>query len=86
MQGKQRSIQSTKPEIASEEQDIRPSRLSKVTARHDAGSGANETEDGLDASNEAIRRGAEDVPVGDEADTDLEDVPVGDRGRLTPKV
>jgi hypothetical protein len=57
---------------------------SKVTGRHDAGSGANETEDGLDSNEEAIRHGAEDIPIGsgDEAD----DVPVFDRADTLPKV
>src|SRR3954447_2615417 len=34
---------------------------SKITGRHDAGSGANETEDGLTSAEEALRRGAEDA-------------------------
>ena len=46
--------------------------------KHDAGSGANETIDGLDSSNEAIRKGAEDIPVGEQR---KKDVPVFDRGR-----
>lgn len=33
-------------------------------SRHDAGSGANETTDGLDASTEALRHAAEDTPSG----------------------
>src|SRR3977135_3874712 len=37
---------------------------SEVTGRHDAGSGANETVDGLTSSEEATRRGAEDIPMG----------------------
>ena len=32
--------------------------------RHDAGSGANETTDGLDATNEALRHAAEDTHLG----------------------
>ena len=42
--------------------------------RHDAGSGANETTDGLDASTEALRHAAEDTPSGALPD-DLEKVP-----------
>src|SRR3954447_17525952 len=51
---------------------------SEETGKHDAGSGANETIDGLDSSNEAIRKGAEDIPVGPKKRKDL---PVFDRGR-----
>jgi hypothetical protein len=32
--------------------------------RHDAGSGANETTDGLDATTETLRQAAEDMPSG----------------------
>src|SRR5215212_8000160 len=49
---------------------------SEETAIHDAGSGANETIDGLDSLAEATRQGAEElVDVGE-----AEDVPVFDRG------
>jgi hypothetical protein len=53
--------------------------------RHDAGSGANETTDGLDASTEALRHAAEDTPSGTLPD-DLEKVPVFDRADLAPKI
>ena len=53
--------------------------------RHDAGSGANETTDGLDASTEALRHAAEDTPSGALPD-DVETVPVFDRGDLAPKI
>ena len=53
--------------------------------RHDAGSGANETTDGLDASTEALRHAAEDTPSGALPD-DLEKVPVFDRADLAPKI
>jgi hypothetical protein len=53
-------------------------RRSEVTGRHDAGSGANETTDGLTASEEALRRGAEDTPTGT-PEEELEDLPVFDR-------
>jgi hypothetical protein len=56
---------------------------SEVTGRHDAGSGANETVDGLTPTEEAIRRGAEDKPIGG---SEREDVPVFDRGQAPPKV
>jgi hypothetical protein len=58
---------------------------SEVTGQHDAGSGANETVDGLTSSEEAIRRGAEDVPIG-VRERDLEDIPVFDRADALPKV
>jgi hypothetical protein len=57
---------------------------SEVTGRHDAGSGANETKDGLTSSEEELRRNAEDVPLG-EPTTELEDVPVFDRGHAFPE-
>src|SRR3954471_263235 len=37
--------------------------MSTITARHDEGSGANETVDGLDEIQEALRHAAEDVPA-----------------------
>ena len=53
--------------------------------RHDAGSGANETTDGLDATTEALRHAAEDTPSGALPD-DIEAVPVFDRADLAPKI
>ena len=53
--------------------------------RHDAGSGATETIDGLDATAEVLRHAAEDTPSGASPD-DLEKVPVFDRADLAPKV
>ena len=53
--------------------------------RHDAGSGANETLDGLDATNEALRQGAEDTPSG-AVPEDVDQVPVFDRADLAPKI
>jgi len=58
---------------------------SKVTGRHDAGSGANETEDGLSSTEEAIRHAAEDIPTGG-LEEKIEDVPVFDRADMLPKV
>lgn len=58
---------------------------SEVTGQHDAGSGANETVDGLTSSEEAIRRGAEDLPIG-APERDLEDIPVFDRADALPKI
>ena len=60
-------------------------RRSGVTGRHDAGSGANETGDGLNSSEEAIRRGAEDIPIGI-PNRELEDLPVFDRADALPKI
>jgi hypothetical protein len=51
---------------------------SAETGRHEAGSGANETMDGLDSIAEATRRGAEELTDVGES----EDVPVFDRGRM----
>jgi hypothetical protein len=57
---------------------------SVVTGQHDAGSGANETPDGLNALEESMRQAAEDTPSGRiEAE---EDVPVFDRGDMPPKI
>lgn len=53
--------------------------------RHDAGSGANETPDGLDATNEALRHAAEDTPSGASA-ADVEFIPVFDRGHRATKI
>ena len=58
---------------------------SEVTGRHDEGSGANETIDGLDEYQEAARQGAEDIPVS-ERDRDFERLPVFDRAESEPKV
>jgi hypothetical protein len=55
---------------------------SAVTGRHDSGSGANETADGLNATEEMTRAAAEDVPLDPDADADeepTEDTPVFDR-------
>jgi hypothetical protein len=53
--------------------------------RHDPGSGANETTDGLDPSSEALRRAAEDTPSGATPE-DVETAPVFDRADLAPKI
>lgn len=55
------------------------------TRPHDAGSQANETVDGLDASAEALRQAAEDTPSGATPE-DIEKVPVFDRADLAPKI
>lgn len=53
--------------------------------RRDAGSGANETPDGLDAADEALRHAIEDAPSGASA-TDVEVVPVFDCAHIVPKI
>jgi hypothetical protein len=58
---------------------------SRITGRHDAGSDANETDDGLTAADEALRRAAEDMPTGGDDNVDA-DVPVFDRAGALPKV
>ena len=58
----------------------------QVPARpHDSGSAANETEDGLDTSTEALRHATEDTPCGATPD-DIEKTPVFDRADLAPKI
>lgn len=58
---------------------------SEITGRHDSGSGANETVDGLTGMEEALRQTAEDTPSA-ERDDEPQDVPVFDRAGLLPKV
>ena len=53
--------------------------------RHDAGSGANETSDGLDATTEELRHAAEDTHSGAK-DGKIEKTPVFDRAALPPKI
>ena len=70
------------------DEDVRPARAQRrgdVTNRHDEGSGANETIDGLDEIQEAARQGAEDIPVS-ERDVEFEKLPVFDRGESEPKI
>jgi hypothetical protein len=52
---------------------------------HDAGSAANETVDGLDATTEALRHATEDAPPGDGRGK-IEKTPVFDRADLAPKI
>jgi hypothetical protein len=52
---------------------------------HDAGSQANETVDGLEATTEALRHAAEDTPSGARPD-DVEKTPVFDRAGAAPKI
>jgi hypothetical protein len=58
----------------------------QVPARpHDSGSAAKETDDGLDATAEALRRAAENTPSR-AAPEYVENIPVFDRARLAPKI
>ena len=70
------SNQETKPAEAGKRVPPRP---------HDAGSQANETVDGLDATAEALRHAAEDTPSGASPD-DVEKTPVFDRAGAAPKI
>ena len=70
------SNQETKPAEAGKQVPPRP---------HDAGSQANETVDGLDATAEALRHAAEDTPSGASPD-DVEKPPVFDRAGAAPKI
>lgn len=56
----------------------------EITGRHDAGSGANQTRDGLSGTEEAVRRAAETVPPDEPAGYD-DDIPVFDRRDEMPK-
>jgi hypothetical protein len=58
---------------------------SEVTGRHDAGSGANETIDGLDEREESLRRAAEETAIEDTTEAS-DDVPVFDRASILPKM
>jgi hypothetical protein len=65
---------------------IAPETGEQVPARrHDAGSGANETVDGLDAATEASRDAIEETPSGSRAGK-IEKTPVFDRANLPPKI
>src|SRR4051812_28406436 len=81
--GRQGSKSVPAAEIARHAAGGRP--RSQITGRHDAGSGANETIDGLNSTEESLRQGAEETPIG-AADKPLADLPVFDRGKLLPKV
>lgn len=61
-------------------------RASDHTDVHDPGSDANETADGLNESEEALRHAIEDVASGGSPDEPTETVPVFDRRSLPPKI
>ena len=56
-----------------------------MTRPHDSGSQANETDDGLDATTEALRHAAEDTPAGDGRGK-IDKTPVFDRADQAPKI
>ena len=58
---------------------------SEITGRHDPGSGANETVDGLTDMEEELRHAAEDTVSGGE-DEPESDLPVFDRAEALPKL
>jgi hypothetical protein len=60
--------------------------VSLRTNIHDEGSDANDTEDGLTESEEAVRHAAEDIPTGQRPEGPIDSVPVFDRGSLPPKI
>jgi hypothetical protein len=53
--------------------------------RNDAGNGANETPDGLDANNEALRNAVENTPA-ETSTVDIELTSVFDRAYCAPKI
>ena len=59
---------------------------SQITGRHDEGSGANETIDGLDEYGEAIRHAAEDIPASERTGDEFEELPVFDRAESERKI
>ena len=65
--------------------DVSARPRSEITGRHDEGSDANETVDGLDEMGETVRRYAEDVPTTDDVDS-LTELPVFDRPASLPKI
>lgn len=74
------------PMSADNPDQIAPDTGEQVPARrHDAGSGANETVDGLDAATEALRRATEDTPS-DTGAGKIKETPVFDRADLPPKL
>jgi len=87
-QGREPGAHNAVPSVADEEIAAKTPGVvprSEVTGPVDQG-GDEETDDGLNASAEAVRRAAEDVPVGEESEKAKDCVPVFDRGEAPPKV
>jgi hypothetical protein len=59
-------------------------RRSDLTGKHDEGSNANDTVDGLDEETEDLRHNAEDIPTG--AKDPFDELPVFDRAEAERKV
>lgn len=59
---------------------------SAVTAYHDPGTGAQESEDGFDEIEESIRAAAEDTPTGDGIEDAPSELPAFERGMTAPKI
>jgi hypothetical protein len=57
---------------------------SQITGRHEPGMGANETEDGLSGTEEAVRHLAEDTPIG--GDDGEDPLPVFERAEFDGKL
>lgn len=68
------------------EQELRERQSGERTKRHDEGSDANDTPDGLTEAEEALRQAAEDVPLGSEPSAPNDNIPVFERGSLPPRV
>ena len=71
-------------EVVRPEINTRPK--STITGRHDEGSGANETVDGFDEYQEALRHAAEDIPASEKPGDDFERLPVFDRAESERKI
>jgi len=87
-QGREPGTHNAVPSVADEEIAAKtPGAVprSEVTAPTDQG-GDEETDDGLNATNEAIRRAAEDEPTGEESEKAKDRLPVFDRGEAAPKI
>lgn len=68
------------------EQVLHARNAGERTKRHDEGSDANDTPDGLTEAEEAMRHAAEDIPVGSAPAAPDERIPVFERGSLPPRV
>jgi hypothetical protein len=73
----------TDDEVRRPETDAHP--RSEITGRHDPGSAAEDTEDGLDDIGEAVRHAAEDIPTGDGLEDRPGELPVFERSLTEPR-
>jgi hypothetical protein len=65
--------------------DVGAHSLSEITGQHDAGSAAEETEDGLDDIAEAVRHAAEDIATGHGREDRPAELPVFERSLTEPR-